>query len=61
MAALADLKQEIGFFDARKSGEIVSRLGSDTLLIQVTTTSGLNELIIGVVQVAVMQAVVMTQ
>ena len=47
------LKQEIGFFDARKSGEIVSRLGSDTLLIQVATTSGLNELIIGVVQVAV--------
>ena len=31
------LRQEMGFFDAQKSGDLVSRLGSDTLLLQQAT------------------------
>ena len=41
------LSQEMAFFDEHKSGELVSRLGSDTLLVQQATTTALNEAIIG--------------
>lgn len=45
------LTQDMTFFDAHKSGELVSRLGSDTLLVQQATTSSLNEFLIGAVKV----------
>jgi len=45
------LRQEMGFFDAQKSGDLVSRLGSDTLLLQQATTSSLNDFFIGLVKV----------
>ncbi|GMI11308.1 hypothetical protein TrVE_jg2990 [Triparma verrucosa] len=44
------LLQEIGFFDAIKSGDLVSRLGSDTGIIQVATTSSLPEVTIGIIK-----------
>ena len=34
----AILHQEVGFFDSRKTGELVSRLGSDTTIVQLATT-----------------------
>jgi len=45
------LGQEMGFFDARKTGELVSRLGSDTLLVQQATTSSIAEATVGVLKV----------
>eukprot|EP00929_Paragymnodinium_shiwhaense_P030710 TRINITY_DN17358_c0_g1_i1.p1 TRINITY_DN17358_c0_g1~~TRINITY_DN17358_c0_g1_i1.p1 ORF type:complete len:663 (-),score=138.46 TRINITY_DN17358_c0_g1_i1:364-2352(-) len=45
------LSQEIGFFDGCKTGELVSRLGSDTVLVQLATTQGINEVVIGFVKV----------
>eukprot|EP00462_Mataza_sp_D1_P008354 CAMPEP_0175168416 /NCGR_PEP_ID=MMETSP0087-20121206/28940_1 /TAXON_ID=136419 /ORGANISM="Unknown Unknown, Strain D1" /LENGTH=564 /DNA_ID=CAMNT_0016458523 /DNA_START=72 /DNA_END=1763 /DNA_ORIENTATION=+ len=39
----AILWQEMGFFDTRKTGELVSRLGSDTTLVQQATTTALPE------------------
>ena len=47
------LSQEMGFFDQRKSGDLVSRLGADTLLVQQATTQSLNEAIVGCVKVLV--------
>lgn len=47
------LKQEIGFFDEHKSGELVSRLGSDTTLLQMVLSQSLPEFILGVIKVIV--------
>ena len=47
------LQQEIGFFDAHKTGEIVSRLGNDTQLLQQTVSTFLPESLIGTVKVVV--------
>lgn len=52
------LQQEIGFFDVHKTGEIVSRLGSDTQLLQQTVSLFAPESIIGFVKV-VMSIVLM--
>jgi ABC-type multidrug transport system fused ATPase/permease subunit len=45
------LKQEISFFDQHKSGELVSRLGSDTTLLQQATSTALPEIVLGMVQI----------
>jgi len=45
------LKQEIGFFDKRKTGELVSRLGSDTAVVQMVVTASLPEATIGFMKV----------
>ena len=45
------LTQEMGFFDSYKSGDLVSRLGSDTLLVQQATTQALNEFLVGLIKV----------
>jgi len=45
------LKQEIGFFDKRKTGELVSRLGSDTTIVQLVVTSSLPEATLGLMKV----------
>lgn len=42
------LSQEIAFFDTTKTGELVSRLGSDTTLIQAATSSAIPEVILGI-------------
>jgi ABC-type multidrug transport system fused ATPase/permease subunit len=47
------LSQEISFFDTHKTGELVSRLGSDTALIQQATSQALPEVILGLVKLAV--------
>ena len=47
------LRQEIAFFDAHKSGELVSRLGSDTTLLQQGTSNALPEVAIGVTKTIV--------
>lgn len=47
------LRQEIGFFDVHKTGEIVSRLGSDTQLLQQTVSVYVPESIIGFVKVII--------
>jgi len=44
------LRQEIAFFDDHKTGELVSRLGSDTTLIQQATSLAVPEIILGVVK-----------
>ena len=44
------LIQEMAFFDAKKSGDLVSRLGSDTQLLQTATTSSFPEVVIGLVK-----------
>jgi len=45
------LTQEMGFFDSYKSGDLVSRLGSDTQLVQQATTRALNECLVGLIKV----------
>ena len=45
------LTQEMSFFDSHKSGDLVSRLGADTLLVQQATTQALNECLIGLIKV----------
>jgi len=45
------LTQEMSFFDTHKSGDLVSRLGADTLLVQQATTQALNECLIGLIKV----------
>ena len=45
------LKQEIAFFDEHKTGELVSRLGSDTTLIQQAASSAVPEVLIGFAKV----------
>ena len=45
------LTQEMSFFDSHKSGDLVSRLGADTLLVQQATTQALNECLVGLIKV----------
>ena len=47
------LSQEIAFFDTHKSGELVSRLGSDTTLLQQGTSLALPEVLLGVTKTVV--------
>lgn len=47
------LGQEIAFFDSHKSGELVSRLGSDTTLLQTVISQAIPEAMIGVIKVVV--------
>jgi ABC-type multidrug transport system fused ATPase/permease subunit len=47
------LKQEIAFFDEHKTGELVSRLSSDTTLLQQATSQALPEVILGIVKLTV--------
>jgi ATP-binding cassette, subfamily B, bacterial len=47
------LRQEIGFFDVHKTGELVSRLGSDAALLQQGTSQALPEVLIGIIKVLV--------
>jgi len=47
----AILKQEIGFFDQRKTGELVSRLGSDTTIVQSVTSRSLPDTTIGFINI----------
>lgn len=49
----AILRQEIAFFDEHKTGELVSRLSSDTTLVQQATSSAFPECILGVVKLCV--------
>jgi len=49
----AILTQEIAFFDDHKTGELVSRLGSDTTLVQLATSYAVPEVIVGFVKVCV--------
>ena len=45
------IDQEVAFFDERKSGELVSRLGSDTTIVQTATTSSLPDFVGGLAKV----------
>ena len=45
------LSQDMSFFDQRKSGDLVSRLGSDTTLVQLATTQSINEATVALVKV----------
>lgn len=47
------LSQEIAFFDEHKSGELVSRLGSDTTLLQQVISQSIPEALLGVIKVVV--------
>lgn len=53
----AILKQEIGFFDTHQSGELVSRLGSDTALLQQGTSSAVPEVVVGIIKTLVAVAI----
>lgn len=53
----AILKQEVAFFDRTKTGELVSRLGSDTAVLQVGTSQALPEIAVGIIKVAVSIAI----
>ena len=44
------LKQEMAFFDEHKTGELVSRLGSDTTLVQQATSNAVPRVILGYYQ-----------
>ena len=44
------LSQDMSFFDETKSGEVVSRLGSDATLLQGSLSSGIPELLSGVIR-----------
>eukprot|EP00526_Cylindrotheca_closterium_P007220 CAMPEP_0113641026 /NCGR_PEP_ID=MMETSP0017_2-20120614/21537_1 /TAXON_ID=2856 /ORGANISM="Cylindrotheca closterium" /LENGTH=689 /DNA_ID=CAMNT_0000552347 /DNA_START=63 /DNA_END=2132 /DNA_ORIENTATION=+ /assembly_acc=CAM_ASM_000147 len=44
------LKQEIAFFDEHKSGELVSRLGSDTTLLQTVISQSLPESLVQIIK-----------
>jgi ABC-type multidrug transport system fused ATPase/permease subunit len=46
----AIMKQEIDFFDEHKTGELVSRLGSDTILLQTVVSLNIPEVLTGVIQ-----------
>jgi ATP-binding cassette subfamily B protein len=45
------LVQEVSFFDEHKTGELVSRLGSDTTLVQTATANAVPEVIMGMIKV----------
>lgn len=47
------LAQEIGYFDKNKSGGLVSRLTSDTVVVQTVTTSSLPEMLMALIKVIV--------
>lgn len=47
------LHQEMAFFDEHKTGELVSRLTSDTTLLQAGTTQALPEVVLGMVKLMV--------
>ncbi|GKY99873.1 hypothetical protein MPSEU_000941000 [Mayamaea pseudoterrestris] len=47
------LSQDIAFFDAHKTGELVSRLSSDTTLLQQATSLSVPECVVGVVKAIV--------
>lgn len=47
------LNQEIAFFDEHKSGELVSRLGSDTTLLQQVISMSIPEALVGVIKTVV--------
>ncbi|CAB9526055.1 Cyclolysin secretion/processing ATP-binding protein CyaB [Seminavis robusta] len=49
----AILKQEIAFFDEHKSGELVSRLGSDTTLLQGAISQSMPEFLLGIIKLLV--------
>ena len=49
----AILKQDIAFFDEHKSGELVSRLGSDTTLLQGATSQSIPEFVLGIIKLVV--------
>lgn len=44
------LRQEIAFFDTHKSGELVSRLGSDTTLLQATIATSIPDVLTGAIK-----------
>ena len=46
------LSQDMAFFDQHKSGDLVSRLGSDTVLVQQATTQHINEAIVAFLKAA---------
>ncbi len=46
----AILRQEIAFFDEHKTGELVSRLGSDTTLLQSVISLSIPEVIVGIIK-----------
>jgi len=46
------LRQEIAFFDEHKTGELVSRLGSDTTLVQQASSNALPEVVLGIIKLA---------
>ena len=47
------LSQDMSFFDETKSGEVVSRLGNDATLLQGSLSSGMPELLSGVVRAVI--------
>jgi ABC-type multidrug transport system fused ATPase/permease subunit len=51
------LRQEIAFFDSTKSGELVSRLGNDTAVLEEGISSALPEVSIGIITVCVSVAI----
>mmetsp|Transcript_39931 Transcript_39931/g.81516 ORF Transcript_39931/g.81516 Transcript_39931/m.81516 type:complete len:728 (-) Transcript_39931:293-2476(-) len=48
----AILRQDVSFFDEHKTGELVSRLGSDTTLIQQATSLAVPEVVLGATKLA---------
>jgi ABC-type multidrug transport system fused ATPase/permease subunit len=47
------LSQDVGFFDVHRTGELVSRLGSDTALLQTATSQAGPEVLLGLVKLGV--------
>ena len=47
------LQQEIGFFDATQSGELISRLGSDTTVVKQAIASSWAEVVLGMVKLGI--------
>lgn len=50
------LKQDISFFDEHHSGELISRLTSDTAVLQIGTSQALPEVLLGMVKLLVSMA-----
>jgi ATP-binding cassette subfamily B protein len=47
------MKQDIAFFDETKTGELISRLSSDSTLMQQATTTAIPDLVVGIIKVVV--------
>ena len=47
------LQQEIGFFDATQSGELISRLGSDTTVVKQAIATSWAEVVLGMVKLSI--------